>query len=900
MANEVLVGLRIGAAVSSTLSSAFGSAKTVVQQLGRATDSLTAKQKLIGTELAASLARGGSGIERMRRQYDQVGRSIEQLKVKQESLNASIARGATLKDRRGELRGQAMETLGTAAVVGAPIVQSLRTAIDFQDQTRDISITGGFDEDEEKRLSDVMRASALKWNQTQTEVAKGTGVLIAGGISSAKELADYAPIMAKTATATRASMDDLGSVAIALNDNLGIGAGGLERAMNMLAYAGKRGQFELADMAKWLPQLTPQFAALGITGERAVAEIGASLQIARKGAGSNDEAANNFKNFLSKLTAPDTLKAFNDAGIDIKTSLTNMIKNGFTPTQAMLEIVTKYMGTKGPAAADQLQKVLAIKDEKEREIALNRLNEAYKLGELFRDQQALSYIRPALANRAEHADIQKGSFGSADKGISDQDWQERMGSPKEQLKALGVSLSEVGIVLGGALLPSVVEITQAIVPVVRAFGVWAENNPALVSGVVKTVASIVGLKLAFIGVKYGANLGMSALNSAGTVMSLLSGKTALLRASMLATWFTPLISGVIGLTAVLPGLTGMTAAFGATLAATPIGWIIAGIAAVAVAGLLIYKYWEPIKAFTTGFFSGFIEDIKPIREAFSAAFEPIAPLFSRIGEALKPVVQWFKELFTPVSLTGDEIGRATSSGAEFGRVVGSVFSVLFTPARWLLELIGEIPKAFSGGLGSIASLIVNFSPTGLFYKAFAGVMSYFGVELPGKFTEFGGMLISGLVNGISNMAGSLKDSVIGVGSSVKGWFTETLGIQSPSRVFMGYGANISEGAAIGITSQVGLVRNAALGMAAQSQVDLLPPNPVNVSRASMMGGGASSGGGQSVFNFSPQINVPGGPGVRDQLGQALQVGYADFVRFIERYEYDKQRRSYGPAAGGAA
>nr|WP_240160402.1 phage tail tape measure protein [Pseudomonas bharatica] len=63
--------------------------------------------------------------------------------------------------------------------------------------------------------------------------------------------------MAKFATATRASMDDLGSVAIALNDNLGISAAGFERSMNMLASAGKSGQFELADMARWLPQLTP-------------------------------------------------------------------------------------------------------------------------------------------------------------------------------------------------------------------------------------------------------------------------------------------------------------------------------------------------------------------------------------------------------------------------------------------------------------------------------------------------------------------------------------------------------------------------------------------------------------------------------------------------------------------
>ncbi|MCF4981956.1 phage tail tape measure protein, partial [Pseudomonas gessardii] len=162
MANEVLVGLKIGAVVSGSLHAAFGSAKSTVQQLGRATDGLTTKQKLMGTELAASIARGGTGVERLRRQYHQVGRTIEQLKTKQERLNTSIARGETLKNKRGDLRGQAMETIGTGVALGAPVVQSMRTAIDFQDQTRDIAITGGFDEAEEKRLSDVMRGAALR------------------------------------------------------------------------------------------------------------------------------------------------------------------------------------------------------------------------------------------------------------------------------------------------------------------------------------------------------------------------------------------------------------------------------------------------------------------------------------------------------------------------------------------------------------------------------------------------------------------------------------------------------------------------------------------------------------------------------------------------------------------
>lgn len=869
MANEVLVGLKIGAVVSGSLNAAFGSAKSTVQQLGRATDGLTAKQKQMGAELAASLARGGSGIERMRRQYDQVGRTIDQLKGKQERLNTSIARGEALKSKRGELRSQAMETAGTAAVIGAPVVQSMHTAIDFKDQTNDIAITGGFDAAEEAQLGNVMRGSALKWNQTQAEVAQGTAVLIAGGISSAKALADYAPVMAKTATATRASMDDLGSVAIALNDNLGIGAAGLERSMNMLAFAGKSGQFELADMAKWLPQLTPQFAALGITGERAVAEIGASLQIARRGAGSNDEAANNFKNFLSKLTAKDTLKSFEGAGIDLTTSMKNLVGKGLTPVQAMLEVITQYVGSKGPEAAGKFQQAMAIKDNEERQIALNRLNEAYKLGELFADQQVLSFIRPAMANRKDLASIQQGSINAADKGGLDSDWKKRMESPKEQLKALMVNLNEIGITVGSVLIPALVDVTQAVKPVMQSFATWAGENPAIIKGVVGLVGGLLLGKLAFISIAYGANLVLSPFTAMSTAMTTLSAKWTLLRAMWQAGRFAPLISGlgkgaramrVVGSAASWLGraafndlrsgiqAAGRSAAWlarggmmlgrvlggqllmglrlvgqavlwiGRALMMNPIGLIITGIA---VAAYLIYRHWEPIK----GFFAG-----------------------------------------------------------------------LWT----------EIKSGFSGGLSGIAGLIVNFSPAGLFYRAFAGVMSYFGIELPGKFSEFGGMIITGLVNGISNALAAAKETVVGVGTSIKGWFTETLGIQSPSRVFMGYGANISEGAAIGIASQADLVRQAALGMAAQSAVNMAPPNPADVSRASMLDGtsgagpGGAPGAGGVQFHFSPQITVSGGAGVQEQVAQGLQAGYADFVRFMERYQHDKKRRSYGPADGGFA
>lgn len=500
----------------------------------------------------------------------------------------------------------------------------------------------------------------------------------------------------------------------------------------------------------------------------------------------------------------------------------------------MLNILTAHLGKKAPAAAAEYGKALDIKDEQERQTALVRLDEAYKLGALFADQQVLSFIRPALANQKDLAHIEQGSKNAADQGLLDQDWTQRMGSTKEQLKELRNNLTDIGLSVGSALLPAILDVSRAVVPLMRSFSAWSEQHPGLIRGVVGLVGGLLLGKLAFIGVAYGAHLVMAPFVAMTTAVTALSAKWSVLRGLWQMGKFTPLITrlgaigggllavarGALRLGKVLGGalLVGLKLAgqavlwLGRALMLNPIGLLITGIA---LAAYLIYRHWAPIKTFFTG-------------------------------------------------------------------------------------LWAEVTAGFNGGLSGILGLLVNFSPLGGFYRAFAGIMRYFGVELPATFTEFGGLLVTGLVNGISHMAGALKDSVIGIGSSVKSWFTETLGIESPSRVFIGYGANISEGAALGIQAQAGLVRQAALGMAAQSAVDMAPPDPARVSQAGRMGAasvGSSAGTresvGQMTFHFSPQINLPSGAGV-DALHQGLQASYTEWMRMMERYLHDTRRRSYGP------
>ncbi|MCA8198876.1 phage tail tape measure protein [Burkholderia vietnamiensis] len=125
----------------------------------------------------------------------------------------------------------------------------------------------------------------------------------------------------------------------------------------------------------------------------------------------------------------------------------------------------------------------------------------------------------------------------------------------------------------------------------------------------------------------------------------------------------------------------------------------------------------------------------------------------------------------------------------------------------------QVRGAFAGGIGSIAALILNWSPLGLFYQALAGVLSWFGIDIPAKFTVFGANMVSGLVNGITSGLGSVKDAIVNVASSTVAWFREKLDIHSPSRVFGELGGFVSEGAAIGMEGGQGRVARAAVALA---------------------------------------------------------------------------------------
>lgn len=128
------------------------------------------------------------------------------------------------------------------------------------------------------------------------------------------------------------------------------------------------------------------------------------------------------------------------------------------------------------------------------------------------------------------------------------------------------------------------------------------------------------------------------------------------------------------------------------------------VAAVAAAGALIYKYWEPLKAFFAGFLSGLATGFAPLSALIQSAFAPIA----QVG-------RWFMELLTPISATSEMTKSWGEAGKIAGEAVATTIRLIIFPLQTALDLISqgvnkfrEWKNAASGAVGGAAQSVSDW------------------------------------------------------------------------------------------------------------------------------------------------------------------------------------------------
>lgn len=704
-------------------------------------DALRSKMRVLGETVKRDTTEYQRLGETIKRTAE--GRALDRLRAKQERLRRSII------ETRQEMRRMAMEDLKGRWADGLATVGSLMAArrVAFAQNApetalRNVAITVGVARTEdEARLGQIAERSARDARLSLDQVHQGMGALAAGGMDAVEDFERAVPVLGRATKAWGASMEGMANTLLVARNSLKITDDA--RALNIIGTGGKLGKFEIPDLARFLPSLAPTVAGLGMTGNKGLAETVGYLQAAREGAGTSEEAATNFANFLAKVTSREFSDRWKDlTNRDLAADQQALLGQGYDVIGGTLKLIRDYMAGNGQDAL--IDALATANGDAEIEAAIEALQGAHGLGELFTDMQASKFIRAAMM----YGDLQKQVARAALAGNPlDKDFEDALDTTDTRLQRLGGAWEGVLRRISVALKPVTDAALDAGAWLLEGIAKVADAVPRLTRGIVLLGAALAALKTGRMAVGiFTALWRVLALGSGGGLIG------GLLRMRTLL----PIIAGAWGPTAVLAwtrslflaggGLSILRArlmlslgpiwAFSAALLASPITWVVGGLVLLAGAAWLIYKNWDRIVAW-----------IGPV---WSDVWDGVV---THLGGAVHGVVEWIKK-----------------GGA------------------WLKE-------AF-----------LNWTPLGLLIKHWDEISTFFS-KLPSRMVQAGKAIIGGLVAGIQESAAELKRTIVGLGDSAIQWFRGKLDMHSPSRVFATLGEAVGDGLALGIgRSEHGVLR----------------------------------------------------------------------------------------------
>lgn len=450
----------------ASLKNAYGGADTSAK-------GLTAREKELKLSIDRNREAQSRSVEqviRYKTALAQARTTILDAKRAQDELNRSLEKRRELKmEQLGEAKGQLVRSGVQTTAVAAGVFAAANNTANFNRENKMIGLTADMKPAEVQAMGQAMLVTGAATNQFASDIQAAQGFLVAAGQDYKEAQANLLTI-GRTATATGSDILDVSKASFTLSDALKIDPSQMKTAMGILVQAGKEGNFEFKDMAKNLPVLGAQFQALKMGGNEAAATMGAALQIARKGASTSDEAANNMNNFMAKILSPETLrKAKKNFGIDMYKIVTSAQKKGQNPFEAAMKSVIK----------------------------MTKNGDQKLLGELFGDMQVQNFVRPMIQNWEEYRRIKETSLGAGG-AVVDRDFANITKDNAERLKQLRIQASNAALSFGQALQPALNAALGVLVPLLTKVSEFVANNPNLVSQIVLTAGALLTMRTAFI------------------------------------------------------------------------------------------------------------------------------------------------------------------------------------------------------------------------------------------------------------------------------------------------------------------------------------------------------------------------------------------------------------------
>ena len=323
-------------------------------------------------------------------------------------LNQNLNQSIGLLQRMGQMARNGLNT-GTAIVggvaAGAAVANTaIKPARSYDEQIAraNATATAGQGLSIQQRLANkaqidriVMQASR-DGGATREQVLEAANTLLASGQYDTRTLGQILPNTSKVAFASGANATDAASVAMQLQM---FGIKDIKRGQDMAVRGGELGGFEYSDMAQWLSRQLPLAKNAGYAGEEGLKQIVLMNQLARRGAGTADEAGNNVVNLLAKLSTKEFADAIGD-NIDIRQGDATRLKGKGKKKSEVFDWETYALSerAKGVNKLDAFMKLL------DREMANNG-----KYQKLKSDAQSAKTPQDAAMKFAAMADMLQGT-----------------------------------------------------------------------------------------------------------------------------------------------------------------------------------------------------------------------------------------------------------------------------------------------------------------------------------------------------------------------------------------------------------------------------------------------------------------------------------------------------------
>ncbi|MBZ7507618.1 phage tail tape measure protein [Klebsiella michiganensis] len=699
--------------------------ETLRNKLSRLTDTYnkqTTQLRAAGQAVrqhGVNLTAGSGAVQSAIRRTEQYALSLERERQRLAAVTRAQASYEKAKETGARLRGGGTMAIAGAAAAGYTGGRFLAPAVGFDEEMSRVQALTRLDKGDSQLAA--LRAQAKKLGAetafTTRDAASGQAFLAMAGFTP-QSIQAALPGVLNMALAGGMDLGESADIGSNILSQFTLPAGEMDRVSDVLTAAFTRTNTDLRSLGDTMKYAGPVASKLGISLEEAAGMAGILANNGLRGS----DAGTAMRSSLARLASPTAgaAKALKQLGVSVSDASGKM-----RPVETIL--LDLYKATKKYGQVDQVGFFKDIAGE-EAFVGLQTLVAGAGSGEL---QKLIDALKAA-----------SGEASAVAKKMAD--------NLSGDLKNLDSAWEGFRIQVEETADGSLRKLTQNLSDIITAASEWVKANPRLaqtlllvVGGALALTVAIGALSLA-VGILIGPlaklQLGFTLLTggrgilgtvaafrtlgtAAGPVMASMRGWPVVIsgiasgfgrisailpaiRAGLLGAFLAPgaaltslgknlgmLMLRLTGLPALWGMITGAVSVMGGALSflLSPIGLI--GAAFVA-AGLLIWRHWEPIKAFFSGFFSGVWQALTPLRSAFSS----LAPVFSALGGGIKAVWEWFKNLLTPMQTSKETLDKCASAGETFGRVMGTALSVLLWPLQqlmngvsWLLEKLDLIP-----------------------------------------------------------------------------------------------------------------------------------------------------------------------------------------------------------------